>query len=90
MTVTTLAVPTPLTLPVTVLMPAARPVTATVQVRAPAKTTQLLAPTVTADGLPTAIGIAKFDVAAWFSIKVMFAELLTRMVVADGVTDAML
>ena len=26
----------------------------------------------------------------WFSIKVMFAELLTRMVVADGATDAML
>lgn len=89
-TVTTLAEPTPLTVPVTVLTPAARPVTETAQLREPVKTTQLLAPTVTADGLPTAIGIAKFDVAAWFSVKVMFAELLTRIVVADGVTDAML
>ena len=89
-TVTTLAVPTPLTVPVTVLMPAARPVTATVQVRDPVRTTQLLAPTVMAAGLPTAIGMAKFDVAAWFNAKVMFAELLTRIVVADGLTDEML
>ena len=29
------------------------------------------------------------DVAAWFNVKVMFAELLTRIVVADGLTDEM-
>ena len=77
-------------MPVTVLMPAAKPVTEMAQLRDPVRTTQLLAPAVMAAGLPTAIGIAKFDVAAWFNVKVMFAELLTRIVVADGLTDEML
>ena len=89
-TVTTLAVPTPFTVPVTVLMPAATPVTATVQVREPVRTTQLLAPIVKAAGLPFEIGMAKFDVAAVFNVKVMFAELSTKIVVAAGLTEAML
>ena len=89
-TVTTLAVPTPLTVPVTVLTPAAKPVTVTVQLREPVRTTQLLAPIVRAAGLPFEMGMAKFDVAAVFKVKTMLAELLTRMVVAEGLTDAML
>lgn len=79
-----------MTVPVTVLMPAARPVTATVQVRDPVRTTQLLAPTVMASGLPTEIGMAKFDVAAALSVKTILAELLTKIVVAAGLTEAML